>query len=278
MEFLAFVHNAVNYEDPAPDSEITLDLTVNSSAGIALAGIALAVATVSASPEAASATTAVLAQGSTGNAVSNVQKVLGIEADGNFGQLTETKVMDFQIRQGLKQVDGVVGQETATALGLNEKYQPTYLGFVETNTGIGLNVRSGPGIDFRRIGGLEDGTVVETFGEPVERFYNWQRIGEGAWVATDYVAPYYEGTGYSPYDDYGYDDYGYDSQGDSCGCRSYQPRSYSPCDRSYEPYYEGRGYDTNDGYYQDYSYESSYYQEDYRERSSSCNKGRMCSL
>jgi peptidoglycan hydrolase-like protein with peptidoglycan-binding domain len=259
MEFLAFVHNAVSYEDPAPDPEVTLDLNLPGSAGVTLAGVALAVATVSASAEQATAATTALAQGSSGETVVNVQKALGIEADGSFGPQTEAKVMDFQIRQGMQQVDGVVGQETATALGLNEQYQPTDLGFVQTNTGIGLNVRSGPGIDFRRIGGLEDGVVVETFGEPVERYYNWQRIGDGAWVATDYVAPYYEGTSYDPYDDYGY----YPQSGDSCGC-NYEPRSYDPCDR----YYDERGYDSCDRYYQDYSYDdcyspTSYYEDDY---------------
>lgn len=231
MEFLAFVQNAASYEDPTPDPELTLEIKIPGSTGVALAGVALAVAAVSASPSKAVAATSAIAQGSTGAAVTHVQKALGIEADGQFGSKTKAAVMDFQIRQGLKQVDGIVGQETATALGLDEKYQPTYLGYVDTNTGIGLNVRSGPGINFRRIGGLEDGTVIETFGYPVERYYTWQRIGETAWVATDYVTPYYQ-------------------------------TSYDPCDR----YYEESSYDPCDRYYQDYSYEDCYgspYDDDY---------------
>jgi peptidoglycan hydrolase-like protein with peptidoglycan-binding domain len=208
MELLAFVHTAVNYEDPNPDPEVTLldgkSLKIPSSAGVALAGVALAMAAVSASPDQAMAATASIGAGSSGEAVTNIQKALGINADGEFGTKTEAAVMDFQIRQGLKEVDGVVGKETATALGLDEKYKPVQLGYVDTYSGIGLNVRSGPGLDYRRIGGLSDGTVVETFGEVVDRYgYDWQRVDSGAWVATDYVSYGYEPVSY--YDHY-YDD------------------------------------------------------------------------
>lgn len=229
MELLAFVHTAVNYEDPNPDPEVTLlngkDLKISSSAGIALAGVAMAMAAVSASPDQAVAATSSIGQGSSGEEVTHIQKALGIEADGQFGAKTEAAVMDFQIRQGLKQIDGVVGKETATALGLDEKYQPVQLGYVDTYSGIGLNVRSGPGLDYRRIGGLSDGTVVETYGEVVDRYgYEWQRVDGGAWVATDYVNydDYYQPTSYyhddyyddcyeevSYYDDHYYDDYYY---------------------------------------------------------------------
>jgi uncharacterized protein YraI len=288
MELLAFVHSSVNYEDPTPDPELTLDIKVPSSAGVALAGVALAVAAVSASPSKASAATPAIAQGSSGDAVTNVQKALGIEADGQFGPITAAAVMDFQIRQGLKQVDGVVGKETATALGLDEKYQPTYFGFsgyVDTCSGCGLNVRSGPGINYRRIGGLPDGTYVETFGPVVERYYSWQRIGHNAWIATDYVEPsYYEPRGYyhndcyDPCDhyyeprSYYYDDcydpcdhyykprsYYYDDCYDPCD-HYYEPRRWAPCDHYYEPrsYYYDDCYDPCDRYYEP----SGYYYDD----------------
>jgi uncharacterized protein YraI len=236
MELLAFVHTAVNYEDPNPGPEVTLldgkSLRIPSSAGVALAGVAMTMAAVGASPNQAMAATASVGHGSAGAAVTNVQKALGVQADGQFGPKTEAAVMDFQIRQGLKEVDGVVGKETATALGLDEKYQPVQLGYVDTNTGIGLNVRSGPGLDYRRIGGLEDGTVIETYGNVVDRYgYEWQRVDSGAWVATDYVNQddYYEPTSYYN-DDYYYDD-------------CYEPVSY------------------HDGYYDDYDYED--YHHDY---------------
>lgn len=233
MELLAFVHTAVNYEDPNPGPEVTLldgkSLRIPSSAGIALAGVAMSMAVVSASPNQAMAATASVGHGSTGEAVTNVQKALGINTDGEFGPKTEAAVMDFQIRQGLQEVDGVVGKETATALGLDEKYQPVQLGFVETNTGIGLNVRTGPGLDYRRIGGLEDGTVIETYGNVIDRYgYEWQRVDSGAWVATDYVNydDYYTPTSY--HDDYYYDDYSYND--------CYEEVSYHH-DRYYDDYY-----------------------------------------
>jgi peptidoglycan hydrolase-like protein with peptidoglycan-binding domain len=235
MELLAFVHTAINYEDPNPDPEIKLfdnlkidNLKIPSSALVAAAGVAVAIAAVATTPGQASAatTTAAYSRGSSGEAVTNIQKALGIEADGSYGAKTQAAVSDFQIRQGLKQVDGVVGQETATALGLNEHYRPVDLGVVDTYSGIGLNVRRGPGLDYRRVGGLEDGTVVDTYGEVVSYGYDdysWQQVDDGAWVATDYVN-YYEPTSY--YDEYGYDnhydssyDYGYDSY--------YDPVSYS---------------------------------------------------
>ncbi|MBF2029460.1 MAG: SH3 domain-containing protein [Oscillatoriales cyanobacterium C42_A2020_001] len=236
MELLAFVHTAVNYEDPNPDPEVTLlngkDLKISSSAGVALAGVAIAMAAVSASPNQALAATSSIGQGSSGEEVTHIQKALGIEADGQYGAKTEAAVMDFQIRQGLKQIDGVVGKETATALGLDEKYQPVDLGYVDTYSGIGLNVRSGPGLDYRRIGGLSDGTVVETYGEVIDRYgYEWQRLDSGAWVATDYVSYYEDVSYYDDYDcydevsyshDYYHDDYYYDYYYDDY----YSPVSY----------------------------------------------------
>lgn len=186
----------------------------------------MAMAAIGASPNQAMAATSAIASGSSGEAVTNIQSALGIEADGQFGANTEAAVMDFQIRQGLTGVDGVVGKETATALGLDENYKPVQLGYVDTNSGIGLNVRSGPGLDYRRIGGLEEGTVIETFGYVVDRYgYEWQRVDSGAWVATDYVSYDYEEVSWSDdcyndcysdcyepvswHDDYYYDDYYY---------------------------------------------------------------------
>jgi uncharacterized protein YraI len=144
-------------------------------------------------------------------------------------------------------VDGVVGKETATALGLDETYRPTYLGYVDTNSGIGLNVRGGPGIDYRRIGGLDEGTVVETYGEVIEGYYyDWQRVAPDAWVAIDYVEPYYQESGYYDDYDYGYREYGYDGYYDG-DC--YEPVSYWD-EGYYSPYSytDGGGYvETNTG-------------------------------
>ncbi len=61
-------------------------------------------------------------------------------------------------------------------------------GVVSTNSGIGLNVRSGPGLNFPVIGGAEDGNSLNLIGSPVfANGYRWQRVTTGGWVATDYV-------------------------------------------------------------------------------------------
>ncbi|PZV13935.1 MAG: hypothetical protein DCF22_09765 [Leptolyngbya sp.] len=237
MELLAFVYTAVHYEDPTPDPEVTvLDrecFKASGSALMTLAGAAVVAASIGNGN--AMAATASYGAGTSGDEVTHIQKALGIAADGAYGAKTEASVMDFQVRQGLKQIDGIVGKETATALGLNEKYKPVDWGKVNTNSGIGLNVRSGPGLDYRRIGGLEDGTVVDTYGDTISYDYydyEWQRVAPGAWVATDYVSDYYEPTSYeevSYHHDHYYDDY---------DCYSYTPL----------PYTDGGGYvGTNSG-------------------------------
>lgn len=63
----------------------------------------------------ATPSTGTLKRGSKGDAVSDLQKKLGITADGKFGPGTEKAVKDFQEKNGLK-VDGIVGPETLKAL------------------------------------------------------------------------------------------------------------------------------------------------------------------
>ncbi len=278
MELLAFVHSSVNYEDPTPDPELTLDIKVPGSAGVALAGVALAVAAVSASPDKASAATPAIAQGSSGDAVTNVQKALGLQADGQFGPRTEASVMDFQIRQGLKQVDGVVGKETATALGLDEKYTPTCFG--GGGGGWGDCGWGGYGADYRRIGGF-GGYVTVSYIPVVTRYYE-----SYSYDCYDPCDDYYEPRGYDDcYDpcDHYYEPSGWDDCYDPCDnyyepsgwddC--YQPVSwrprviwepcyepvaydpcYDPCDRYYEPhgYYGGGYYGGYEPYYEGYGY------------------------
>jgi peptidoglycan hydrolase-like protein with peptidoglycan-binding domain len=239
MELLAFVHTAVHYEDPTPDPEVTLldreCFKVSGSALMTLAGAAVVAASIGSGN--AMAATASYGAGTSGDEVTHIQKALGIAADGAYGTKTEASVMDFQVRQGLKQVDGIVGKETATALGLNEKYKPVDLGVVDTYSGIGLNVRSGPGLDYRRIGGLEDGTVVDTYGEVVSYDhydYSWQREAGGGWVATEYVSDYYDES-----TDYEEVSYHHGHYHDDC----YEGEYYSPVS-----YSDGGGYvSTNTG-------------------------------
>jgi peptidoglycan hydrolase-like protein with peptidoglycan-binding domain len=56
-----------------------------------------------------------LSLGSRGQAVSEVQKVLGINATGYYGPVTARRVREFQANNKLR-VDGVVGAETRSAL------------------------------------------------------------------------------------------------------------------------------------------------------------------
>lgn len=53
--------------------------------------------------------------GSTGDTVAEIQRKLGVPADGSFGPITDAAVRDFQAQNGLD-VDGVVGPATWTAL------------------------------------------------------------------------------------------------------------------------------------------------------------------
>ncbi len=62
-------------------------------------------------------------------------------------------------------------------------------GVVSTNSGIGLNVRSGPGLSFPIIGGADDGNFLRLVGSPVfADGYRWQRVSTGGWVASDFVS------------------------------------------------------------------------------------------
>ncbi|MGW6919487.1 peptidoglycan-binding domain-containing protein [Kitasatospora sp. NPDC054939] len=80
-------------------------------------GVGAVVGLTAASANAAST----LRVGSTGSAVVCLQQGLnwansaGLNADGQFGQLTKTAVINFQARKGLDQ-DGVVGPATGGAL------------------------------------------------------------------------------------------------------------------------------------------------------------------
>ncbi len=65
---------------------------------------------------------------------------------------------------------------------------PPKSGFVSTNTGIGLNIRCGPGLDFAIIDGVSDGTFLKLTGQPVfADGYRWRRVTTGGWVATEFV-------------------------------------------------------------------------------------------
>jgi Bacterial SH3 domain len=62
-------------------------------------------------------------------------------------------------------------------------------GFVNTQSGLGLNVRSGPGLDYSVIGGADNGVFLNLDGAPVfQDGYRWQQVSSGGWVATEYLS------------------------------------------------------------------------------------------
>lgn len=188
METIGFIHAAINHEDPNPTPELrSLDVNLPNSALMTAAGIAVTATVLSTGSDRAMAATPVQGAGSSGAKVQAVQKALGIQADGQYGSKTEAAVTDFQIRQGLKQIDGVVGKETATALGLDEKYRP--VGYVSTPSRIGVNIRSGPGLGYARVGGAGDGAYLsQDYSNTVNRDgYTWTRVPGRGWVAADYT-------------------------------------------------------------------------------------------
>ena len=90
-----------------------------SGTSVAVAGVLLALggplALAQTSAQAPAPST--LSVGSSGNAVSALQAALGIKQTGSFSATTARAVRSFQRRNGLT-VDGIVGPQTAGALGL----------------------------------------------------------------------------------------------------------------------------------------------------------------
>jgi len=82
-----------------------------------------------------------LARGSVGDAVKEMQRALGLQADGFFGPKTEQAVKDFQTAHSLD-ADGIVGPRTRAALNPSTTGSPaleqlTSMGFSDAN----LNAR-----------------------------------------------------------------------------------------------------------------------------------------
>lgn len=63
----------------------------------------------------------------------------------------------------------------------------TYTRYVKTNTGVGVNVRTGPSTSYSKVGALADGTLVTIY----ETSGSWSRIGTNRWVCSDYLVSTY---------------------------------------------------------------------------------------
>lgn len=64
----------------------------------------------------------------------------------------------------------------------NEVKTETYTRYVKVNSS--LNIRSGAGTNYSKIGILQNGELVTVY----ETKYNWSRIGENRWVCSDYLS------------------------------------------------------------------------------------------
>lgn len=197
METLAFIHTAVAYEDPNPESELRSfeDLNLKAPGSIALGVLSAGVVTATLSH--ADQAQALIVRGNTGSGVARLQEQLGIRADGVFGSQTRSSVVSFQRRNNLL-VDGKAGPQTLSALGL-----PPYLGpgnstspgnelptagTAYVTAGIGVNVRSSPWGSV--VGGLPYGARVSLTGNTRG---GWSQLTSGNWVASQYIS--YRGGG-----------------------------------------------------------------------------------
>lgn len=87
---------------------------------------------------------------------------------------------------------GVVAEQTSAQVIYYPRERTVSVSFdsgvVSTSSGIGLNVRSGPGLRFPIIGGATDGNFLRLVGDPVfADGYRWQQVSTGGWVASDFV-------------------------------------------------------------------------------------------
>lgn len=193
METLAFIHTAVAYEDPSPESELRSfeDISLKAPGSIALGVLSAGVITATLSH--ADQAQALIVRGDVGSGVARLQEQLGIRADGVFGSQTRSSVVSFQQRNNLL-ADGKAGPATLSALGLPlymgpgsvVASAPTESGIGSTayvTAGIGLRVRSSPGGGI--VGGLPYGARVRLTGNTQG---GWSQLTSGNWVASQYLS------------------------------------------------------------------------------------------
>ena len=167
-----------------------LGLSVPSSAWVGVASLAIAISVLASAHDAMAA----VGRGSTGSAVTSVQSALrsrgyDLAVDGVYGRRTEYIV---SLLQGYEKIsaDGVVGPQTASALGLSSADYGGgggggggSTGVVTVITPIGVNIRSGPGTGYAVVGGLGYGARVSTYGSSG----GWHRVN-GGWISSSYTS------------------------------------------------------------------------------------------
>lgn len=129
-----------------------------------------------------------LKKGCKGQDVEQLQRDLnttidaGLEVDGSFGGLTEAAVMEFQRTYGLE-VDGKFGPASRKKMEevLKQPKKSTYK--VRVTAKNGLNMRKGPGKQYKVVGVLSNGREVEV----LEAKGEWGRVGTDKWICLNYT-------------------------------------------------------------------------------------------
>ncbi|MBP0019010.1 MAG: peptidoglycan-binding protein [Cyanobacteria bacterium SBLK] len=188
METLAFTYYSASYEDPSDREGKALSLPNSQPIGLLVGTFTLlSLLGTASSPSRAMS----YRGGSRGETVAQIQQALGIAADGIYGPRTERAVRDYQKRRGLRWIDGIAGNETLSALGINtaENTGGQFLqAIVRTPDRQGVNVRSTP--NGSKIGGLADGASVSLTGDEWQiGSYHWVKIARGGWVAKTFLQP-----------------------------------------------------------------------------------------
>ncbi|NJR61606.1 MAG: peptidoglycan-binding protein [Cyanobacteria bacterium CRU_2_1] len=218
MENLAFLYNSQAHEDLGPEPQLRTPEEFAKISGAAVAGLVGSVAAATVLTNAPEAS-AVVRRGDICPAVGQVQSALqssgfygGGSVDDIFGGGTEDAVVAFQRARGLSQ-DGIVGPQTADALGLGDAENPNspflfgnsctggtvpppitqeVTGVVSTYSGAGILTRSSPdgGIAGN---GFGDGELVyyDLNSRTSAGGYTWVLItsgrNSGYWVAEDFL-------------------------------------------------------------------------------------------
>ena len=199
METLAFIHTAVAYEDPTPEAELRSfdDLHLKAPGSIALGVLSAGIITTTLSH--ADQAQALIYRGDRGSGVAQLQRKLGVTADGVFGPQTYNSVAQHQSNSGLRKVDGIAGPETLVSLGLPASLGPgpnivgpgpiekPAAGTAYVTPGIGVKVRSSPFFGNNVVRGLPYGARVRLTGNSQN---GWSELTNGDWVASQYLSSF----------------------------------------------------------------------------------------
>lgn len=191
METLAFLHCAVDYENPEVALEVRSFQELLPAPAI-VAAVAIGVAVISQSPA-----QALMRYGDVGRGVADLQGQLNIGADGVYGEQTYQRVRSFQAARGLR-IDGIAGPATLSALGLNanlaaaggvggETPASTPGNSAVVTSRIGLIIRDRP--NGYTIGSVGRGERVSLTGDRQSVGGRaWVQLSRGGWIAEDYLS------------------------------------------------------------------------------------------